>query len=666
MIQYRNTRSSSPLRTHFSTFLLLLAVCSPLFVITARAAQHAAATSDTSLPLCDENGRAVWGVVCDNLPDTPAEEESAVFSELPVGWQAADVEYSLCNPDGSRTDKIGNPNIGQLEWLADGRHLRYLPPLEFNFQQMPDEKSVERRPFPITAALSRIVRLTIRDKATHGQALSATRDIVLKRPTVVLVHGINSDPSVWVGSHRDGVGAALVADAFPVAALDSSGRAYRQAGKSRRKNKVADDPSGYFNGNGPVEFFAANLGQLIASRLAQVQRAGYVAHRVDIVAHSYGSLVARWYLKTVAGAAAPDSRHWYVNSKNDPRGADLYSLPDWFWEGAAPPNSAWQNRSFKQLTGLAPQSELIWTGPSSKRASTPPASGGVPVRKLITIAGIWRGVPLCNYLNEIRGPAHQNALGGRSFYDAPLDGYLHRLAPTVGSFADRQLDEADHLPTKVPSMEVMAVNSRWMQCLNDRPFFGHVAYGSVAGDDSRLISILRVLDLDPYTTISHYQQPSWFPGLKLERYNKGAHNLTDGVVPLWSAALSASDLVVSSHHTSILRNPQTTTYVLAALCTGILPEGDRLNVQWGNAVVSRVWDAPQERFKYWDFKESNMAPEPQNNEYRLVEPDGVLAAREVSNGSAAVARIAPQALLQLPPLKNSGENNRVSDEPASR
>jgi hypothetical protein len=341
---------------------------------------------------------------------------------------------------------------------------------------------------------------------------------------------------------------------------------------------------------------------------------------VDIVAHSYGSVVARWFLKTAAGAA-PDSRHWYVNSSNDPRGANLYTLPAWFWNGEPPPGAD---------------------------ASTPPVPGGVPVRKLITIAGIWRGVPLCNYLNEIRGPAHPNALGGRRFYDAPLAGYLKYLAPTVGRFVDRRLEK--QLPTRVPSMEVMAVNSRWMRFLDERPFDDGVAYGSVAGDDSRMIAA-RIADLDPYTTISHYQQPPWFPDLKLERYNKGDHNISDGVVPLWSAALSGSSEIVSSHHTAILRDEETRTYVLAALCSGILPTGDKLNALWGNAVVSRVWDARDERFRFWDFDDVEMAPEPQNTDYRLVEPNGVLAAEEAGAASAAVARIAPQALMPLPPVK---------------
>jgi pimeloyl-ACP methyl ester carboxylesterase len=569
-----------------------------------------------TLSLTDANKRAVQGVVCDNLPDTPQSERSALYAELPAGWQAADVEYSLSNPDGSRTDDLGNPNVGQIEWQEGGQRLRYLPPLEFNLQQMPDEKSVYRPAFPITSDRSRRVRLAIVDRATHGKELCLASEIVLMRPTVVLVHGINSDPSVWFGAQRDGVGATLAANGFSLAALDSSGEFGK---RNRQRHRLAASPQIYFDGNGPVEYFAQNLGRLIQSCLQQTREGGLVAHRVDIVAHSYGSVVARWFLKTITDKA-PGSRHWYVNSTNDPRGANLYTLPAWFWNGETPPDV---------------------------EPSTRAPHGGVPVRKLITIAGIWRGVPLCNYLNEIQGPAHDKALGGRRFSQAPLAGYPKLFAPNLGQFVERRLQKK--LPTRVPSMEVMAVNSRWMQWLNARPFCDGVAYGSIAGDDSRVLTVGKLLDLDPYTTISHYQQPSWFPDLQLERYNKGLHNISDGVVPLWSATIAGSNEVVEAHHLNILRNQDTKTYVLAALSCGMLPRGDKLKSMWDDAVIARVWNAEQERFRYWDFDSGKMAPEPQNNDYQLVEPSGVLAREHQDTNSAAVARIAPRALAPLSP-----------------
>ncbi|MEU6311847.1 triacylglycerol lipase [Streptomyces sp. NPDC047014] len=97
------------------------------------------------------------------------------------------------------------------------------------------------------------------------------------RNPVVLVHGYNADPGVW-GSLR----ADLRADGYTDAQLFSWGYDTHQS-----------------------------VNEVLAGRLAayveQVRRETGAA-RVDLVAHSYGSLVSRWYVKFGGGTATVG--HW--------------------------------------------------------------------------------------------------------------------------------------------------------------------------------------------------------------------------------------------------------------------------------------------------------------------------------------------------------------------
>lgn len=94
---------------------------------------------------------------------------------------------------------------------------------------------------------------------------------------VVFVHGYNADPGVW-GSLRED----LRADGYADSELFSFGYDTHQS-----------------------------VNEVLSSRLAayvdEVRRQTGAA-RVDLVAHSFGSLVTRWYVKFGGGGALVD--HW--------------------------------------------------------------------------------------------------------------------------------------------------------------------------------------------------------------------------------------------------------------------------------------------------------------------------------------------------------------------
>ncbi|MGW1884807.1 esterase/lipase family protein [Streptomyces sp. NPDC001970] len=115
-----------------------------------------------------------------------------------------------------------------------------------------------------------LVALLVPPAQAHAQARAA-------RNPVVLVHGYNADPGVW-GSLRDD----LKADGYTDAELFSWGYDTHRC--------VNETLSGNF-----------------ASYVEDVRRRTG-AERVDVVAHSFGSLVTRWYVKFGGGTGTV--AHW--------------------------------------------------------------------------------------------------------------------------------------------------------------------------------------------------------------------------------------------------------------------------------------------------------------------------------------------------------------------
>lgn len=281
---------------------------------------------------------------------------------------------------------------------------------------------------------------------------------------------------------------------------------------------------------------------------------------------------------------------------------------------------------------------------------------------------MWRGVPFCNYANEIHAPSGEKAQNPVRLADAPLLG--HRIIEVLDSGLGTLL------PTRVPAMEVMAVNSPWLTTLNrfqenheTKPFVETVAYGSVAGDDSALFRLLGSgARLDPYALMRYAQTPSWFPYLALERHYNSEHNYSDGIVPLWSAVIGDNfdrfhlSRIVRANHDSVLMNTQALEYVACALNhRAWLPSGRALNSRWGRAITSRelaplpdatlpqnspipdyVFGPPQSGDaaaplrRAWIFPPDGMAPFPQNQLYPQI---GLLG------------RIAPDALREIRTLR---------------
>ncbi len=371
----------------------------------------------------------------------------------------------------------------------------------------------------------------------------------------------------------------------------------------------------YFKGNGTVEYAAAKVDLGVTQALKDLEARGFAGGRVDLVAHSYGGAAARWYLQTHSenSVAPADSLGWY------------HRFP---------------TRSGPTLYTLSPQ---IPTLVAWSRANTP----GHRVRKFITLASLWRGTPAANFVNEL----HADPLGRDSkLRQTRLRwGRLPLLKiKTVKKLSDGIL--APLLSVRVPAMEVMGVESPWLRTLNAHPFQSDIAYEAIAGSDNAYIpsplpGVLPWRHIDPFTTLTTLLPRDTLPVFGWERREKRRTNLTDGIVPIWSAVIEPRSRVFPVAHNAILWDDAAKTYLAQALCDRDLSGGDALRKQWRAGWAFRLAlpaeaENPPDQVT-WQFNPPT-APDA---------PQGAMAPldRALAYELRGVARLAPGAIRALPP-----------------
>ncbi len=491
----------------------------------------------------NDTGQMVKGIVCDNPVtfDDLAPTDTDILNRankleirLPSGMVALYDQGSVCLSGATSTDGRGNPNAGIV--VVKDNKVWYLPPDEFNYNQKPSSiVDVLRTPLRNVT-----VKTTI--KLTDGRIVAfSPLSITLARPVVVLVHGINSDIHKWEDYIFGVNGTYLDGPAIPYAILDHSS---------------------VHKGNGPVEYGAMKLQELSSNAIWRVNAGTFLSEyrkysggnqvysfqyyrnrplsckRVDIVAHSYGGVIARWYL---ASNGSSDSLSWYQRQGTD---TSIVTSP----------------ANFTQKQN---------------------------VRKLLTIGSMWRGVPLANYVNEAHFKYEHD---GRKFYDAPT---FWNPSKHLGEWLSNSTINTI-VPTDAPSMEVMASDSPWISYLiynnanpnqsglTPDPFLREVAYGSVAGNKEYYLGMLDGV----YGTLDDVQQPSWFPYLTLER--KTGHDepgYNDGLVPVWSAAIPASFTTVFANHSELPGHIDTHNYCVQWLNNCDLPLGAALSNTWQQSAL---------------------------------------------------------------------------------
>ena len=421
--------------------------------------------------------------------------------------------------------------------------------------------------------------------------------------------------------HTNSDGAILTVNHSDPSSYRNTNYSYFDATGQKVNYRYPDGAGWLDNGSAPVEVGADLLSQRIKQTLSQVQSGKqvtdadtndqvdginpftYIApgdvsqtpvrlaiRRVDIVAWSYGGVITRWY----------------INS-----GATTSQVPA--------PSLSWYKRPGATVTAFQVVGTYILY--AFFEYETPSVPYGGDIRKVFTLGSMWRGVPLVNYVNEVLFSKPDG------FYNAPILG--KSLPPpftTLGSATDTDNFISRKLPAKLPSMEVMAVNSPWETQMIYRgdpfqqskpgipqPFENTIAYGSVAGDnndypifDVKLLGLDPTFRHDPYSLLDFLQSPSWFPYLTLERRTNSDRNFSDGLVPLWSSAIPGSYKLSPCSHNAYPSDFGTQEYVTQWLNNALLPQGSSLNNVWSTSVSS--W----EPMVTWTFQPNMMAPLTQN------------------------------------------------------
>jgi hypothetical protein len=520
----------------------------------------------------DPTGSVAHGVVCDNLPSTPNGALNGIRFPLKSGTtgRVYGRVVSTTSPWNHLPPETGGfVVVGQNE-------ATYYPPDTFSRE--------------LTASSLRRVNVQLVVVRPDGRRFRTIRSVFLARPPAVLVHGINNDPTAWTELVRS-------YKALPWVALNNWGRT---------------------EGNDPVELGASRLQNVIRKTLKELREGSFEptlyfetgddyrfrtfrgirfsARRVDLVGWSYGGMIARWYLGASGGSITgsfENSLDWYKREKWWSRSDSNLDWPEW---------------------RDTIRAELL---PTTDR---PPLRYEGDVRKLITLSSMWRGVPTCNWTNEIL------AVGGRqipALGDAPSAHPLHRTL--YDTLDNTPLGKVP--PVRVASQEVMAVGSPWLHWLIYRARHGHdkpapfvpdVAYHAIGGDNNQYNS-----PFDPYRVFEEMDSERWFPYFALEVRNLSTKGFSDGIVPLWSQLIpGAASTVLPIDHNDYPKHDRARRTLVDLLQDPYLQVGWQLNNVWGQGgYVESNPRSDGTRFR-WDFGRYEMAPWPQYAIYRQIDRVG--------------------------------------------
>jgi len=209
--------------------------------------------------------------------------------------------------------------------------------------------------------------------------------------------------------------------------------------------------------------------------------------------------------------------------------------------------------------------------------------------------------------------------------EAPIEISNPNGSNNLGGWVDGIFDPL--VNTKMPAIEVMAVNSPWELWLNyedgltfppintARPFRSEVEYGSVAGS-TQIYQALETHKFQPYEDIIAIQKPTWFPYLRLDSRAKALQStagFNDGIVPVWSAAIPGSYKIATCDHSNLATYKDATDYAIQWLNNENLPTGDSLNTIWNEPTSNTVSNG--DNSGKWTFGPNSMAPDPQSYLY---------------------------------------------------
>lgn len=371
------------------------------------------------------------------------ENEDGEFAPLPVSGR-----------EGRFADAAGATNaLGDVPVATK----KYVPPVEFDLDG-PNPEAVRK------------VKLAGRVASDASEERICTKEVALVKPPVVLVHGINSDPSYWNN----------LVDDFE---------------KHRGYKTFAADHSGScggLQGNGDIrESYRCVRNKIVYALTAfrtgtAHDKMRIAAKKADIVAHSYGGLLSRWYSE-----GHGRDENGASDYGDDVRKLITLGTPH---KGAPITNMLLAAASNRRIRDAAPNPAL--------EGSVSPAIALLPsIESMLRVA-------------EVKVP----------------------MKWTVESMGPHEFDS-------LPAHQAMSFESQILIALNGtEPFHDDIAYASIVGTDDR-VRVYGVPFFNAYRLVDpHIEWPyrvankSYFPWLRML---DGGISQSDGIVPVWSQALPA-------------------------------------------------------------------------------------------------------------------------------
>jgi len=385
----------------------------------------------------------------------------------------------------------------------------FKPPVEFDLSA------------PLNTKKERKVSLAVNVTGKVEEQGSKPHAIALVRPPLVLVHGVNSGPGVWT-TNPDG---ATFVDQFDTGPnhwgfiandfrVDHSVADPLRGGEGATlgfgeisnmytfvRDKIAGSPTSAKDKFRSGAYFDPIQGSGVAGKRVAIQK-------VDIVAHSYGGLLSRWYIER---AGSPTGQEF--DDRKDVRKLTTLGTP---------------HRG-------SPLANIVCEVLRGGLIADANAEGIGSVLEP-TLAALLSGIDVAS---------HGLPLSVLGFSVTAAQGNLPN-ALTPARTAARH------------AYQVFSVGSQRLADLNGTPFDDDVGYAAIIGTQSNLFQVNlpgagSLWEFDAFFAMQANRDPGamdaskpYFPWLKTFNAAAGA---TDGVVPAWSAALG-----VPSHNVSVAVN----------------------------------------------------------------------------------------------------------------
>jgi len=391
---------------------------------------------------------------------------SGTFATLPTSPKQEGEYMTPTSADEMALTGLGIGIVGQPYEIGSDRKVLaaqiHKPPVEFDLGT------------PSNTAKERKLRLAADVKLSTAPFCQPETNFTLVKPPVVMVHGINSGPGKFTGG---------------ILSSGMKGDFQNNRGFVCETADYSAPAAPTYDGNGDLHVVYTYLTNAITDVTGKFRNGTYYSgkkiavQKCDIVAHSYGGLVSRWYVER----AGPSDDRSVFDGRRDVRKLITMGTPH---RGSPLGNMSCE-------TYVNPVFRDANTHAWSLLVVIPPTMGG--------LLDALDHNPLMNTLVKVR------------WHDGVVP-------PSGGEGDDTHI---------VPSLEVLCVGSDILNKLNREPFNDDVAYGTVVGDNASIGGFNGFTWVEPFYDSLGFDTKSyfpWFSGLD------GGSSQSDAIVPAWSQA----------------------------------------------------------------------------------------------------------------------------------